>query len=39
MSKPEPNENGTTENALLWECFLNWANTLEKLEKKEAPKH
>jgi hypothetical protein len=32
-------ETETSENAegsLLWDCFVNWASTLEKLEKKQA---
>jgi hypothetical protein len=36
MSKPEPNEKDSAERSLLWDCFVNWAITLKKLEKKEV---
>jgi hypothetical protein len=33
MSKAESNEEENAESSLLWDCFINWATTLEKLEK------
>jgi hypothetical protein len=36
MNKPESNEKDNAENSLLWDCFVNWATTLEKLEKRQS---
>jgi hypothetical protein len=39
VNKPESNETDKAEGSLLWDCFVNWAATLEKLEKmQEAEK-
>ena len=34
MSKSESHKEGNAEGSLLWDCFVNWATTLEKLEKR-----
>jgi hypothetical protein len=37
MSKPEErNENARKDPQLLWDCFVNWSLTLEKIEKDES---
>jgi len=33
MREIESKEKDSVEGSLLWDCFVNWANTLEKLEK------
>jgi hypothetical protein len=39
MSKAESNEDENAESSLLWDCFVNWATTLEKLEKNKVAQH
>jgi hypothetical protein len=39
MSQPESNKKDNAEGSLLWECFANWAATLEKLEKEQRAMH
>jgi len=39
MREPETKEKDNVESSLLWDCFVNWAITLEKLEKRQAVEH
>jgi len=39
MEERDLNEKNSTERYLLWDCFVNWATTLEKLEKKLGAEH
>jgi len=34
MSEKKSEGNNNAESSLLWDCFMNWATTLEKLEKQ-----
>jgi len=36
VSESESNKKDNAEGSLLWDCFVNWATTLEKLEKSQA---
>jgi hypothetical protein len=36
VPETESNETENAEGSLLWDCFMNWSITLEKLEKKTA---
>ena len=38
VGESESDEKGNAEASLLWDCFVNWATTLEKLEKRQ-PTH
>jgi len=35
LNEHESKEKDDAGRPLLWDCFVNWANTLEKLERRE----
>ncbi len=35
VSESESNEKDNAGSSLLWDCFVNWATTLEKLEERQ----
>ena len=39
VAETKSTEKDNVEGSLLWDCFVNWANTLEKLEKKEMAEY
>jgi hypothetical protein len=35
---PEESEKSNDQEYLLWDCFVNWSITLERIEKGEIPR-